>query len=34
MKRAIYYSELMIPCCARADLCGYGIDQVAPEPCQ
>ena len=31
---ARYYSELMIPCCARADLCGYGIDQVSQEPCQ
>jgi hypothetical protein len=29
-----YSADLMIPCCARADLCGYSVAEVAPEPCQ
>ena len=29
-----YYAELLVPCCARADLCGLPLEQVSQEPCQ
>lgn len=29
-----YYAELLVPCCARADLCGLPADQVDQEACQ
>jgi len=28
-----WHADILIPCCARADLCGYRLDQVSPEPC-
>ena len=28
-----HYADLMVPCCARADLCGLLASQVSQEPC-
>ena len=29
-----YHADLLVPCCARADLCGLPLEQVSQEPCQ
>jgi len=28
-----WHADVLIPCCAEANLCGYALSEVSPEPC-